>query len=308
MRLPFFNILLTLILYLFTISADSDNENVDTFITKYIYIFSLTLYKASLFSFLLLFLYGYLIIYFYYFFEKTRSFFLKFFFIELGIEILLGLLDFFIEDLNVDIIRTIKNSIEYLSIFILCIYAIFHNLIKIIKRYNYEVKLRGEFQKSLKLKIIIYISAIIMSLYLSIVRMFEYFINKSIINNRFDNLGNVKKIFLSYQLNLLFESIFSFSLVIILFPRKYPHLYFDKVDLEFKAEKYCKCKFNYQILGNINKNQLDIQKKQHLPIVIVNPYFSNENDIFLKIKLGISRIIKNKDKDIKIRESNDNNF
>ena len=239
-------------------------------------IFFYSFYKAFILGHLLLLLNGFSILNFNYSYGKRFKFNLKILLVEFILNILFEYIVYFIPSLDNFELFFIKNLFEHITILIFGIISFFNKFMRLYKQYKFDRRLRTVLTLGYRFKVIIYIKVLIFSFLYSIGFIILYFVELSYSINK-----NCYGFFFNYSLNIALEMLFSIVLFVMFFPLKMSFFYFYPVYYDYESANFIaqieKGK-NYNI-SNLKKNILKEYQKKEYPLVFINPFAKNINEI-----------------------------
>jgi len=239
-------------------------------------IFFYSFYKAFILGHLLILLNGFSILDFNYTFGKRSKFYLKIFLVEFFLNVLFEYIVYFIPSLDNFELFFIKNLFEHTTILIFGIISYFNKFMRLYKQYRFDRRLRTILTLGYRIKVIIYSKVLIFSFLYSISFIILYFAELSYSINK-----NCYGFYFNYSLNVALEMFFSIVLFIMFFPLKMSFFYFYPVYYDYESAIFLaqfEKEKNYNI-SNLKKDILKEYQKKEYPLVFINPFAKNLNDI-----------------------------
>ena len=262
------------------------------FLSEYIIVFLMALYKGSFYTIAILLLKGWMTTTFISIGDNFKKYYKRFLIYELLFSLLLQVSVYFINFTSKLNLFYIKNELEQIAFMIYIIYCFIKKLIPLYKQINYEQRIRSELVECLTFKykklFKIFLLFFIYSLWTIISPLLE------------------KKIIYSYIYNyhlhcifqLFYEVNFCLGINIIFIPKELPRYFFDEIIYNYRglvlliADVYEEDdEENHNKKLNITKlsyNELKkAAKKENYPIVLINPFASSRDQLlFNHIHIG----------------------
>ena len=233
-------------------------------------------YKAFILGHLLILLDGFSILEFQYSFCTRFKFYLKIFFVECFLNIFFEYIVYFIPSLDNFELFFIKNLFEHTTILIFGIISFLNKFIRLYKQYKFDRRLRTILTLGYRIKVIIYSKVFIFSFLYSIGFIILYFVELSYSINK-----NVFGFYFNYSINIALEMLFSIVLFVMFFPLKMSFFYFYPIFYDYESVIFLaqiEKEKNYSI-SNLKKDILKEYQKKEYPLVFINPFAKNLNEI-----------------------------
>ena len=239
-------------------------------------IFFYSFYKAFILGHLLILLNGFSILDFNYSFCKRSKFYLKIFLVEFFFNVLFEYIIYFIPSLDNFELFFIKNLFEHTTILIFGIISYFNKFMRLYKQYKFDRRLRTILTLGYRIKVIIYSKVLIYSFLYSISFIILYFVELSYSINK-----NCFGFYFNFSLNIALEMFFSIVLFVMFFPLKMSFFYFYPVYYDYESAIFLAQieKEKNNNISNLKKNILKEYQKKEYPLVFINPFAKNINEI-----------------------------
>ena len=274
------------------------NEAVE-FLSEYILIFFIALYKGAFYTNAILIIKGWMITYFDLVIESFKKYYKRLLFYEIFVSLFINISHYLINFTSKLNIFYIKNEIEQIVFLIYFIYCIIKVMVPLYKQMNYEQSLRSDFAECLKFKYKRLFKLYVLFGIHSFIIMIAPLIEKEIF---YAYLYNYQ---LHYSFYLFYSVNFCLVLNIIFIPKQLPDNYFNEVVYNYRGlvnleadivEGDGKEHHNTELnISNLSLNYLKkISKKDNYPIILIDPFASSKDQLLFN-HIHIGRAQRNQD-------------
>ena len=268
------------------------------FLSEYVIVFLLALYKGSFYTTAILLLKGWMTTTFIPLGDNFKKYYKRLLLYELVVSLLLHLSIYFINISSKLNLFYIKSELEQIAFLSYIIYCIIKKMIPLYKQMKYEQSIRSDLVKCIRFKFKkLFFTYLLFGIYSLWIMIFPI-IEKQLIYSYIYNYH------LHYVLQLFIEAIFCIGLNIIFIPKKLPRYFFDEIVYNYRELVYLEADVyegddeeNHLKKLNISKLSFNIlkkaSKKDNYPIVFINPFASSRDMLlFNHIHIGIPQRYK----------------
>ena len=265
------------------------------FLSEYIIVFLLALYKGSFYTSAILLLQGWMTTTFVSIGDNFKKYYKRILIYELLFSLFLQISVYFINFTSKLNLFYIKSEIEQMAFMSFIIYCFIKKMVPLYKQIVYEQGIRSDLVKCLKFKFKKFIKIYILFTVHCIWTIFSPLIDKKIIYSYIYNYH------LHFVLQLFYEVIFCLGLDIIFIPQKLPRYFYDEIIYNYKEIVFLEADIfegddeeNHNKKLNISNLTFDklkkASKKENYPIILVNPFASSRDQLlFNHIHVGIAQ-------------------
>ena len=268
------------------------------FLSEYVIVFLLALYKGSFYTTAILLLKGWMTTTFIPLGDNFKKYYKRLLLYELVVSLLLHLSIYFINISSKLNLFYIKSELEQIAFLSYIIYCIIKKMIPLYKQMKYEQSIRSDLVKCIRFKFKkLFFTYLLFGIYSLWIMIFPI-IEKQLIYSYIYNYH------LHYVLQIFIEAIFCIGLNIIFIPKKLPRYFFDEIVYNYRELVYLEADVyegddeeNHNKKLNISKLSFNIlkkaSKKDDYPIVFINPFASSRDMLlFNHIHIGIPQRYK----------------
>ena len=241
-------------------------------------------YKAYIIMNLIFLVNGFMILHYDY---SGRCIFFKhlifFFIFDSCFSIFFLYIIFFIPSLNNYYFFALKNWIMHLVVLLYAIKCMKEKFMPLYRQYKFEKERKTFFTIAYKLKLIIYSKILLFTFIYCLVFIILPFIEIAYSFNKY-----AEAFLFNYYINASCEMFLCFILSIMFFPFKISFLFYLPIYYDYNSRKFVakisKEDEKVNNISNLTKKVLKSEKKENIPIVLMNPYSDNNN--YNKLYIG----------------------
>lgn len=265
------------------------------FLSEYVVIFLLALYKGSFYTSGILLLKGWMTTTFSSIGDNFKKYYKRLLIYELLVSLLLQISVYFISFTSKLNLFYFKNGIEQVIFLSYIIYCVIKTMIPLYKQINFEQGARADLVNCLKFKFKKLLKIFIVFSLHTFWTMIIPIIDRKLIYHYVYNY-HLHFIFL-----LFYEAVFCLGLDIIFIPQELPRYFYDEVVYNYKEITFLEADIfeeddedSHNKKLNISNLTLDelkkASKKEKSPIILVNPFASSRDQLlFNQIHVGIAQ-------------------
>ena len=262
------------------------------FLSEYIIVFLVALYKGSFYTIAILLLRGWMTTTFISIGDNFKKYYKRLLIYELLFSLLLQVSVYFINFTSKLNLFYIKTELEQIVFMIYIIYCFIKKLVPLYKQINYEQRINSELVECLTFKYKKLFKIFLIFFIYSLWTIISPLLEKKLIYCYIYNYH------LHYILQLFYEVNFCLGINIIFIPKILPRNFFDEIIYNYRGivvliadvyeeddEEYHNKKLN---ISKLSHNDLKkAVKKENYPIVLINPFASSRDQLlFNHIHIG----------------------
>ena len=263
------------------------------FLSEYVVIFLLALYRGSFYTSGILLLKGWMTTTFTSIGDNFKKYYKRLLIYELLVSLLLQLSVYFISLTSKLNLFYFKSGLEEITFMSYIIYCIIKTVLPLYKQINYEQGIRSELVICLKFKLKKLLKIFIVFGLHCIWIMVIPFIDRKLIYHYIYNYH------LHFIFQLFYEALFCLGLDIIFIPQELPRFFYDEIVYNYKEIVFLEADIfeeddeeshNKKLnISNLTSDDLKkASKKEDYPIILVNPFASSRDQLlFNQIHIGM---------------------
>ena len=265
------------------------------FLSEYVVIFLLALYKGSFYTSAILLLKGWMTTTFTSIGDNFKKYYKRLLIYELLVSLLLQISVYFINITSKLNMFYFKSGIEQVIFMSYIIYCVIKTMIPLYKQINFEQGARVDLVNCLKFKFKKLLKIFIIFGLHCIWIMLIPIIDRKLIYHYVYNYH------LHFIFQLFYEAVFCLGLNIIFIPQELPRYFYDEVIFNYKQIIFLEADIFEEDDENSHNKKLNISnltldelkkasKKENHPIILVNPFASSRDQLlFNQIHVGIAK-------------------